>query len=144
MRQGGLILAAGRVRSKKKNKSKKNNKKSAPPKTHHDIHSSPATATARDGVRRNTSHALAYTRPLSKLPGLWKSASYSSRNCLWKKIPRSLRSLGLFFCVTAALKKREKTNPSPPPEIVTATPISYPIPSKLQDRVGKTLRPLRS
>ena len=45
MRQGSLILAAGRVRSKKKKSKKKNNKKSAPPKTHHEIHSSPATAT---------------------------------------------------------------------------------------------------
>ena len=45
MRQGGLILAAGRVRSKKKKRGKKNTeKKSAPPKTHHEIHSSPATA----------------------------------------------------------------------------------------------------
>ena len=35
------MLAAGRVRSKKKNEEKKN----AAPKTHHEIHSSPATAT---------------------------------------------------------------------------------------------------
>ena len=45
MRQGGLILAACRVRSKKKQIEKKNTeKKSAPPKTHYEIHSSPATA----------------------------------------------------------------------------------------------------
>ena len=45
MRQGGLILAAGRVRSKKKeNRKKKKHVKSAAPKTHHEIHSSPATA----------------------------------------------------------------------------------------------------
>ena len=45
MRQGGLILAAGRVRSKKKeNRKKKKHEKSAAPKTHHEIHSSPATA----------------------------------------------------------------------------------------------------
>ena len=57
------MLGVGRVRSKKKNKSRKNNKKSAPPKTHHDIHSSPATATARDGARRNNvQRVLAHTR----------------------------------------------------------------------------------
>ena len=44
MRQGGLILAAGRVRSKKNIRKKKITEKSAPPKTHHEIHSSPATA----------------------------------------------------------------------------------------------------
>ena len=45
MRHGGLIRAASRLRSKKKRKRKKNMKKSAPPKTQHEIHSSPATAT---------------------------------------------------------------------------------------------------
>ena len=45
MRQGGLILAAGRVRSKKENIGKKNTeKKIRPTQTHHEIHSSPATA----------------------------------------------------------------------------------------------------
>ena len=44
MRQGGLMLAAGRVRSKKKTTEKKNTNPAAP-KTHHEIHSSPATAT---------------------------------------------------------------------------------------------------
>ena len=53
MRQGGLILAAGRVRSKK-NKSQKKTKQSAPPKTHHEIHSNPATATT--SRRRATKH----------------------------------------------------------------------------------------
>ena len=42
MRQSGLILAVGRLRSKK-NKIEKNTKD--PPRPHHDIHSSPATAT---------------------------------------------------------------------------------------------------
>ena len=42
MRQGGLILAAGRGSSKKKNEKKTN---PAAPKTHHEIYSSPATAT---------------------------------------------------------------------------------------------------
>ena len=44
-RQGDLILAPGRVRSKKKQSKKTHTKKSAPPKTHHERHSSPATAT---------------------------------------------------------------------------------------------------
>ena len=43
MRQGGLILAAGRVRSKKSNETKTRNL--AAPKPHHEIHSNPATAT---------------------------------------------------------------------------------------------------
>ena len=60
MRQGGLVLAAGRVRSKnkkkrkhkenekekkKKTRRKKKKKNLAPPKTHHETHISPATAT---------------------------------------------------------------------------------------------------
>ena len=52
MRQGGLVLAAGRVRSKKKKRKKKRNP--AAPKTHHEIHSSPATATT--SRRRATKH----------------------------------------------------------------------------------------
>ena len=64
MRQGGLILAAGRVRSKKKT----NPKKSAAPKTHHEIHSSPATATTSRGlvmkhVPRGRPHSPASTYP---------------------------------------------------------------------------------
>ena len=43
MRQGGLILTAGRVRSKKKKRQQRRNP--AAPKTHHEIHSSSATAT---------------------------------------------------------------------------------------------------
>ena len=57
MRQGGLILAAGRVRSKKKKKwgKKKIMKKSASPKTHYEIYRNPATAT--NSRRRATKHA---------------------------------------------------------------------------------------
>ena len=69
MRQGGLILAAGRVRPKKKKKRKKNKKKSAPPKTHHKIHGSPATATT--SRRRATKHVprvIPYS-PVSINPG---------------------------------------------------------------------------
>ena len=53
MRHGGLILASGRVRSKKK-KTKKNPEKSAQRKTHHEIHNNPATATT--SRRRATKH----------------------------------------------------------------------------------------
>ena len=51
MRQGGLILAECRVRSKKKERKKKRNP--AAPKTHHEIHSSPATASTlgRDATK---------------------------------------------------------------------------------------------
>ena len=52
--RGGLILAVGRVRSKKNKIEIKNMKKIAPPKTHHDVHSSPATATT--SRRRATKH----------------------------------------------------------------------------------------
>ena len=53
MRQGGLILAAGRVRSKKKTKTKKRNP--AAPKTHHhEIHSSPKITIT--SIRRATKH----------------------------------------------------------------------------------------
>ena len=47
MRQGGFTLAAGRVHSKKTKhqKTRTNTNKCAPPKTHHEVHSSPATAT---------------------------------------------------------------------------------------------------
>ena len=105
------MLAAGRGRSKKKNRKKtQNNKKSTPPKTHQDIHSSPATATtSRRRATRHIPRVSPYTHA-SIDPGLWKSASYSSRNCLWQKRPRSLRSLGLFFCLTAAQKKEKKNN----------------------------------
>ena len=54
MRQGGLILSAGRLRSKEEKNRKNNTKKSAPPKAHYEIHSSPATATT--SRRRATKH----------------------------------------------------------------------------------------
>ena len=60
MRQGGLILAVGCVRSKKKKIEKKSNKKSAPPKTHHESHSSPATTTAS---RRHVMKHVPRVRP---------------------------------------------------------------------------------
>ena len=53
MRQGGLILAAGRVRSKKK-KRKNETRNPAALKTRHEIHSSPVTATT--SRRRATKH----------------------------------------------------------------------------------------
>ena len=62
MRQGGLILAAGRVRSKKKKRNP------AAPKTHRKIHSSPATATtsrrhATKHVPRVSPYSLASINP---------------------------------------------------------------------------------
>ena len=69
MRQGGLILAAGRVRSKKKETERKNTeKKSAPHRTRHEIHSSPATASnsrpqARKHVPRVSLYSPAYIDP---------------------------------------------------------------------------------
>ena len=63
MRQDSLILAAGRVRSKKKKIEKqKTQKKNAPPKTHHEIHSSPATATTS---RRFATKHVPRVRPYS-------------------------------------------------------------------------------
>ena len=79
MRQGGFIRAAGRVRSKK---IKTREKHEIPP---HPKHTTKSTAAwqlrpPRDGVRRNSSHALACARPLPYIADLWKSASYSSHN----------------------------------------------------------------
>ena len=54
MRQGILILAAGRVRLKKRKTKKKREIKSAEPKTHHKIHSRPKTTTT--SRRRATNH----------------------------------------------------------------------------------------
>ena len=70
MRQGGLILAAGRVRSKKTNTEKKNTgKKSAPPKIHHEIHSRPATASnSRPHARKHVPRVSPYS-PASIDPG---------------------------------------------------------------------------
>ena len=144
MRQGGLILAAGRARSKKKNRKKQDNKKSTPTKTHHDIHSSPATATtsrrrATKHVQRVSPYSLASVDPgfveiglvqLSQLP-VEKTASVAS-------FPRPV------FFFHSSSEKREKNNPSPPPAIVTATPTGHPTPSKLRGRVRKILRPARS
>ena len=67
MRQGGLILAAIRVRSKKK-KNEKKTEKSTPPKTHHEMHSRPATASnlrrhARKHVPRVSPYAPASIDP---------------------------------------------------------------------------------
>ena len=71
MKQGGFMLAAGRLRSKKKkkNRKKKTEKKSAPPKTHHEIHSSPATASnSRRHARKHVPRVSPYS-PASIDPG---------------------------------------------------------------------------
>ena len=61
--RGVLILAAGRVRSKKKkNREQKIKKKFAPSKTHHEIHSSPATATtSRRRSKKHVPHVSPYS-----------------------------------------------------------------------------------
>ena len=70
MRQSGLILAAGRVRSKKKQKTnKKNTEKSAPPKTHHEIHGShPTASNSRRRARKHVPRVSPYS-PASIDPG---------------------------------------------------------------------------
>ena len=68
MRQGGFILAAGRVRSKKK-KNKKTREKIRPTQTPHEIHSTPATASnARRHARKHVPHVSPYS-PASMDPG---------------------------------------------------------------------------
>ena len=69
MRQGGLILAAGRVRSKKNKVEKKNTKKSAPLKTHHEINRNPTTATpSRRRATKPVPRVSSYS-PASRDPG---------------------------------------------------------------------------
>ena len=65
------MLAAGRVRSKKrKSKRKDTEKTSAPPKTRHEIHSSPATASnTRMHARKHVPRVRPYS-PASIDPGL--------------------------------------------------------------------------
>ena len=51
----------------------------------HPKHTTKSTAArrprpSRDGARRNTFHVLAHTLPLPYIPGLWKSATHSSRS----------------------------------------------------------------
>ena len=70
MRQGDLILSAGRVRSQEKKDRKKNHdEKSSPPKKHHENHISPATATtSRQRATRRVPRVSPYT-PASIDPG---------------------------------------------------------------------------
>ena len=69
--RGGLILAAGRVRSKKYEEIKtKKAKISAPPKTQHEIHSLPATATnSRRRATKHVARVTPYSRASSIDPG---------------------------------------------------------------------------
>ena len=63
--RGGLMLAAGRVRSKEKKNRKKKTRKNPPhPKNTTKSAAARRPRPTRDGARRNTSHALAHTRPL--------------------------------------------------------------------------------
>ena len=66
MRKGGLMLGADRVRSEKKSEKKRN---PAAPKTHYEIHSSPATATtSRQRATKHVPRANPYS-PASVDPG---------------------------------------------------------------------------
>ena len=66
------MLAAGRLRSKKRNREKKHGKKSAPPETHYEIHSSPATATnSRWHAEKHVPRVRPYS-PASIDPGFVK------------------------------------------------------------------------
>ena len=97
------------VRRKNNTRKKQKQKNPAPPKTHHEIHSSPATATtSRRRATKHVSRVSPYS-PASIVPGLWKSAPCSTRNCLWKKRPRLLPSLGLFFYGKLFREQRKKT-----------------------------------
>ena len=67
MRQVGLILAAGRVRSKKKTKK---NAKIPPHKIHHEIYSSAATTTTHpETAREETRPRVSPYSPASIEPG---------------------------------------------------------------------------
>ena len=69
-----------RMNLKMQTHGKNTGKKSAPPKTHHESHSSPATAfNLRRHVRKHVTRVSSYC-PASIDPGVWKTASYSSRN----------------------------------------------------------------
>ena len=141
MGQGGLILAVDRVRSKKKNEKNKNNEKSTPPKTHHDIHSSPATATtSRWRATKHIPRVSPYT-PASIDPGFVEIGHVQLSQVPIARTASVASFLGLCFYSKWFKKKRKKNNPSPPPAIVTATPTGHPTPSKLRGRVGKSLRP---
>ena len=67
-------------------------------------------------------------------PGFWESASYSSRNCLSKKGPRSLRSFGLFFLFDSSSEKKRNNQP------ITATSNPHSDPHKVSHSL-KNARP---
>ena len=68
MKQDDLVLAADRVRSKKK-KRKTKTRNPVAPKTHHEIHSSPATATtSRRRATKPVPRVSSYS-PASRDPG---------------------------------------------------------------------------
>ena len=68
MRQGGLILQQGVCVRRKQKLKKKKTTKSAPPKTHHEIYSTPATANTSRRVPR-----VSPCSPASIDPGLLES-----------------------------------------------------------------------
>ena len=114
MRQGSFTCSRPCTFEENKNEKKTHththtHQKIPPTQTHHDIHSSPATATtSRRRATKHVSRVSPYS-PASIVPGLWKSAPCSTRNCLWKKRPRLLPSLGLFFYGKLFREQRKKT-----------------------------------
>ena len=80
MRQGGLILAAG-VCVRRRNKSEKKR----PTRNTTESTAARQPPPTRSRMRGNTSHALAHTFTIPYISGLWKLASYSSRNQLNKE-----------------------------------------------------------
>ena len=138
MRQGGLILAVSRVRSKKKIEKNKNKLKSTPPKTHHDIRSSPATATiSRRSATRHIPRVSPYT-PASIDPGFVEITLVQLSQLSMEKTASVASFPRPVFLQQMVQKKEKKNNPSPPPAIVTATPTGHPTPLKLRGRVGKS------
>ena len=61
---GGLILAVGRVLPKKNKIETKKKTRKNPPHPEHTTKAAAARRLTRDDARKNTSHALAHTRPL--------------------------------------------------------------------------------
>ena len=114
------------------------------PKTHHDIHSSPETATT--SIRRATRHVLRvcpYT-PASIDPSFVEIGLVQLSQSPISKTGSVASFSGPVSLHQMVQKKERKPDPSPPPAIVTETPKGYPTRSKLQGHVGKSLRPARS
>ena len=103
--RGGLILAAGRVRSKKKNRKKKTRKNPPQPK-HHEIHDSPATAiTSRRLATKHVRRVSPYS-PASIDPGFVEIGLIQlSQSVL---VERKIKQGGLIYLEQAVSVRRKK------------------------------------